>query len=245
MTPFAELLATLTAPLGTAVSSADIDLGGEVIWAGLYWAGTGPAPAAPTAHLRPPGPNGTYHALSATQVRQVSIPAMPVPMYQASVEVTELVRSAPSRGTWWVAVEREAFTAGPGSFAGWALLAVVDTGGPVRTVTVLDATTAIDGAEPFRTTLYGLGSGATRVALVAWDGDRGRVGDTLRLDGLELGTAGNIGISSANGTLSGWNTFGTDARVFDAMLINPDPVLAASAGDDAWCLGALVIATEP
>lgn len=245
MTPFTELLSTLSAPLGTAVSSADIEIGGEVIWARLYWAGTGAAPDTPVAHVRPPGLGESYSTLPATDVHQVSMGSLPAPMYQASADVTDLVRSAPRSGTWVVAVARDAFAPGPGSFAGWALMAVVDSGGPVRTVAVLDGVVSVDGTEPQSSTLYGLGSGAATVGLVAWDGDRGRSGDTLLLDGVEIGPPGNLGISSANGTLAGWNTFGTDARVFEAMLSSSDPVLTVTGGDDAWCLGALAVVTEP
>jgi len=249
MEPYQELLAPLGAPLGSAVSGADLSLPGEVRWAGLYWAGTGTPPNVPTAYVRGPGAGG-YQVVTATRVSQVSAPWLSHPVYQAVADVTELVRSARSSGRWWVAVPPSTFATGSGAFGGWALVAIVEDGGPERTVAVFDGLVAVTGSEPLWANLTGLTSGSATVALVAWDGDRGRTGDQVMLDGTALAAAtksspDNMLTSRAAGTPSGWNTFGTDAQVFTGRANTRDPVVSVVAGNDEWLLGALAIATGP
>ncbi|MBX6749318.1 MAG: sigma-70 family RNA polymerase sigma factor [Micromonosporaceae bacterium] len=246
MEPYTELLAPLGAPYGSAVSGATLSLGGEVRWAGLYWAGTGTPPTSPTAYVRTPSSVG-YQVVSATRVSQVSAPWLNHPVYQAVADVTELARAARANGQWWVAVPPSAFATGPGTFAGWALVAIVDDGGPERTVAVFDGLVAVSGTEPTSARLTGLTSGSASVGLVAWEGDRGRTGDLVMLDGVALDAPSpdNMLTSRTNGTPARWNTFGTDAVVLTGTAQNRDPVVSAVAGSDEWLLGALVIATGP
>lgn len=246
MTPYTELLAPLGAPFGSAVSGAHLSLPGEVRWAGLYWAGTGTPPSAPAAYVRPPGGAG-YQVVSAARVSQVSAPWLNHPVYQAAADVTELVRSAKASGEWWVAVPSSAFATGVGAFGGWALVAIVDDGGPERTVAVFDGLVAVSGSDPVTASLTGLTSGSATVGLIAWDGDRGRTGDKVLLDGVALTAPSpdNMLTSRAAGTANGWNTYGTDAVVLTGTAQNRDPVVSLVAGNDEWLLGALVIATGP
>ena len=246
MEPYTELLAPLGAPFGSAASGATVSLPGQVRWAGLYWAGTGTPPNPPTAYVRAPGSPG-YQVVGATRVSQVSASWLNHPVYQAVADVTELARSAQANGQWWVAVPPSAFATGRGAFGGWALVAIVDDGGPERTVAVFDGLVAISGTEPTSARLTGLTSGPARVGLVAWDGDRGRTGDRVMLDGVALDAPSpdNMLTSRTAGTPGGWNTFGTDAVVLTGTAQNRDPVVSAVAGDDEWLLGALVVATGP
>jgi len=246
MEPHHELLAPLGAPLGSAVSGARLSLGGEVRWAGLYWAGTGTPSGTPAAYVRAPGTGG-YQVVSATRVSQVAAPWLNHPVYQAFVDVTEIARAAQASGQWWVAVPTSAFATGRGAFAGWAIVAIVDDGGPERTVAVFDGPVAVSGTEPTSARLTGLTAGPASVALVAWDGDRGRTGDRVTLDGVALDAPSpdNMLTSRTAGTAAGWNTFGTDAVVLTGTARDRDPVVSAVAGDDEWLLGALVVATGP
>jgi RNA polymerase sigma factor (sigma-70 family) len=246
MEPYIDLLAPLGVPLGSAVSGATLSLPGEVRWAGLYWAGTGTPPSAPAAYVRTPSSAG-YQVVSATRVSQISAPWLNHPVYQAMADVTELARSARTSGPWWVAVPPSAFATGPGAFGGWALVAVVDDGGPERTVAIFDGLVAVGGSEPMSVTLAGLTSGPASVGLVAWDGDRSRTGDRVMLDGVALDaqSPNNMLVSRAAGTLGGWNTFGTDAVVLTGTAQRNDPVVSAVAGGDEWLLGAMVVATGP
>jgi len=244
MEPYTELLAPLGAPYGSAVSGANLSLPGEVRWAGLYWAGTGTPPSAPTAYVRAPNGAG-YQVVTATRVSQVSAPWLDRPVYQAAADVTDLVRSARANGRWWVAVPPSAFATGTGAFAGWALVAIVDDDGPERTVAVFDGLVAVSGTEPTSASLTGLTGGRASVALIAWDGDRGRTGDRVMLDdvALDAPSPDNMLASRTAGTTSEWNTFGTDAVVLTGTARDPDPVVSAVAGDDEWLLGALIVAT--
>lgn len=245
MTRYADRGAPSGFPARSSVSGATIRIPGRVVWAGLFWAGSGQPPGAPTAYLRPPG-GGGYRAVPATTVRAVGAGTLTHPAYQASAEVTELVRSS-SGGDWWVAVESGAFTDGRGAFGGWALLIVAEDGGPQRSVAVFDELTAIRD-RPLSALLYGF-PGEARISFLAWEGDRGLAGDQLQLDGAPPGGGDrdNAVASRTDGTPAGWNTLGVDARVLDTSVSGSAdlPTLAASTGRDAWLLGPVALVTPP
>jgi hypothetical protein len=228
-------------PAGAAVSEAAVSLPGDVVWVGLYWAGTGTAPAAPTAYVRPPGA-GSYQAVTPERVDQVPASGADTAMYQATADITGLAGSAD--GTWWVAVPANAFSTGVNAFAGWSVVVVVRNGTVVRTVAVFDAVRILhSGGDSFTSTVYGLPAGPVTAALVAWEGDRGTTGDSLSLSGAKLGGANqnNIARSQSDGTPANWNTFGTDARLLTGTLGAGGTVTAATTGD-TWLLGALALA---
>jgi hypothetical protein len=227
-------------PAGAAVSGASVSLDGEVVWAGLYWAGTGTAPSAPIAYVRPPGAD-SYQAVAAQRVDQVPASGNDRPMYQATAEVTKLAGTA--GGTWWVAVPANAFTTGANTFGGWSVVAVVRNGSSTHTVAVFDAVRVLrSGTSSFSSTVYGLPAGAVTAALVAWEGDRGTSGDSLSLGAGKLGgtNQNNIARSQTDGTPSNWNTFGTDARVLTGTLAASGTLTATTTGD-TWLLGALAL----
>ncbi|MPZ28534.1 MAG: sigma-70 family RNA polymerase sigma factor [Micromonosporaceae bacterium] len=243
MTRYAERGAPAGFPSQSSVSGATIRLPGPVVWAGLYWAGSGEPPGSPTAHLRVPGRSG-YTAVPATTVRTVGAGTLSHPAYQASADVTDLVRGG-SGGDWWVAVDAHAFDRGRGAFGGWALLIVAEDGGSDRAVAVFDELTALRD-ETRSAGLFG-NSGAARIGLVGWEGDRGLAGEQLRLDGAPLGGGDrdNLAGSRSDGNPTGWNTLGVDARVLGASVGGggDQPTLTATSGRDAWLLGPVAVVT--
>lgn len=237
---FADPAAPAGAPEGAAVSGARIPVSGEVVWARLYWAGTGRPLASPTAYLRAPG-TGQYQPVTAGWVHRVDAAALGLPAYQASAEVTDLVRGG---GDWWVAVDDEELSVGVGAFGGWALVVVAEGGGQDRSVAVFDDLTPLPEQSSFTAELYGQ-PGAATVGFVGWEGDRDVAGEGLVLDGGPLGGVDlrDIAGSRAAGTPGGWNTFGTDARLLAAAITDATtrPVLTATAGQDAWLLGPVTV----
>jgi RNA polymerase sigma factor (sigma-70 family) len=238
MTRYADQQAPAGYPYGAAVSGAAIPVRGKVLWAGLYWSGTGPRPNEPLARLRVPGTGG-YVPVAATRVDTASGDDFGA-VYQASAEVTALARGSRG-GTWWVAVEREAFKGGYNAYAGWALVLVVEAGGgPQRTVAVFEGFTPLSRGGSYSSPLWGA-PGAASVGLVAWEGDRTLAGDRLLIGGTPVG-GDNAASSRSDGTPPGWHTLGTDARTLPA---NPrSPTLTATSTKDAWLLGPVAL-TSP
>ncbi|GAA4702770.1 sigma-70 family RNA polymerase sigma factor [Phytohabitans rumicis] len=240
MTRYADPAAPPGYPYGSMVSGARIPVRGKVMWAGLYWAGTGSPPDSATARLHIPG--GTrYTTVPATRVDHASHDDFDGSTYQASADVTHLVRG--TRGdTWWVAVDGEAFERGVNAFGGWALLLIVDAGGPERTVAVFDGFTPLPREASFSSPVWGA-AGAATVGLVAWEGDRTLTGERVTLGGRPLGDA-NLASSRADGTPDGWHTFGADARRLTGRLPTSTPTLTASTTRDAWLLGPVALITS-
>ncbi|MEE6258269.1 sigma-70 family RNA polymerase sigma factor [Plantactinospora sonchi] len=242
MTRYTARDAPAGAPRRGMVSGASVRLTGRVLWAGLYWAGTGRPPSAPTAYVRTPG-SSRYTPLRATRVASFPATLEGRQGYQAYVDVTGIARS----GTWWVGVDRRAFTPGIGSFGGWSLLAVVADGGPPRSVAVLDGALALRPGDSVSTALPGAAGAAAQIGFIGWETDRSTTGDRLDLAGspVDRGNPSNAAASRTDGTAAGWNTLGTDARVLRTRLPENGPArLTARTGRDAWLLGALAISAE-
>jgi RNA polymerase sigma factor (sigma-70 family) len=242
MTRYAAANAPSGVPRHGMVSGASVTLTGKVLWAGLYWAGTGRPPGRPTAYVRVPGAS-RYTPVRATRVETFPRRLTGRPGYQAYVEVTALARAARS-GTWWVGVDRTAFSPGVGSFGGWSLLAVVADGGPPRVVAVLDGAVALPRGTSARVPVPGAPGAPAQVGFVGWETDRSITGDRLDLGGRPIDGANenNAAASRTDGTASGWNTLGTDARVLQTRLPADQPaVVTARTGRDVWLLGALAI----
>jgi RNA polymerase sigma factor (sigma-70 family) len=240
MTRYADPSAPPGYPYGSAVSGAAIAVPGRVVWAGLYWAGTGAPPDAPAARLLVPGTD-RYATVTAGRVDRVAHDDFEGAAYQASADVTQLVRGSRG-GTWWVAVDGDAFERGYNAFGGWALLLIVDGGGPPRTVAVFDGLTPLPRDSTFSSPVWGAGGAAT-VGLVAWEGDRKLTGERITLGGRPLGDS-DIAGSHADGTPAGWHTFGTDARRLTAHLPTPTAPLTATTTADAWLLGPVALITD-
>ncbi|WP_020525107.1 sigma-70 family RNA polymerase sigma factor [Catelliglobosispora koreensis] len=243
MTGYADPAAPQGTPAHSWVSGATIAVRGKVAWAGLYWSGSGPAPSLSRAHLLVPGKNA-YQSVDAQRIDRVSGADFTQPAYQASADVTALVRGS-SGGSWWVAVDHGAFASGPGSYGGWALVIVVEDGGPLRTVTVLDGFVPMRGTQSISTAIYGRPGAEARFAFVGWEGDRGLSGDQLKVGGQPAGggDATNIAASRADGTAAGWNTFGVDTRCFTGKIPAAPGDVTATNTTDAWILGTVAIAS--
>src|SRR5262249_54391061 len=169
----------------------------SVLFAGLYYgadrsAGTprGPPPidrAAPgPGRLRAPG-DLAYRTLTADQLDQIGT------RYQGFADVTGIVRGAGS-GAYTVA-NVQAGT-GPDRYAGWSLVvAYADSSEPPRNLAIFDGFQSVSTATPnvsipisgFRTPP--LGPVRSTVGVLAYEGDRGSVGDTVRLNDTALSTA--------------------------------------------------------
>jgi len=172
--------ATLTLPAGSTV-----------LWAGLYWGGSR------GGSIPPPNPanigqvllrygTGSYVPVNATQI-DTGI-AHPQDPYSAFADVTSFVQAHGS-GDYWVAnLQASRGTVGGGTFAGWSLVVVYsDPSEPLRNLTVYDGFLNQGASSPpttitvsgFITPLTGPVTG--RVGFVAQEGDRGLVGDRLRM----------------------------------------------------------------
>jgi RNA polymerase sigma factor (sigma-70 family) len=245
MTEYADPKAPPGAPPLGAVSGASLALPGKVLWAGLYWAGSGRRPATPTAYLRGPG-SVAYTRVLASRVDTVTSGRFSQPAYQASADVTSLLR-ANRGGQWWLAVDRGVFDGGAGSFGGWSLVVLVADGGPPRSVAIFDGFTPMQGTESFSAAVFGTAGSRAQVGFVGWEGDRGITGDRLRLGPTPLGgaDAGNIAASRTGGTPVGWNTFGVDARVLNGAMpaVPREHTVTANTNGDAWLLGVIALVT--
>ncbi len=243
MTPYADPAAPAGGPLLGSVSGTSLRLPGRVVWAGLYWSGTGKPSSSPTVYLRGPGAS-RYTAVRAARVDTVTRGGFSMAAYQASADVTGLVRTG---GTWWLAADRMAFHGGRGSYGGWSLVVLAADGGPARSVAVFDGFTPLQGDASFKAAVFGTAGRRAQIGFVGWEGDRGLRGDQLLLGPAPLGgaDAANIASSRTGGTPSGWNTFGVDARVLSGQMpaAAANHTVTANTHGDAWLLGVIALVT--
>ncbi|MEU9387428.1 DUF3344 domain-containing protein [Streptomyces sp. NPDC048279] len=158
--------------------------GSQVTYARLYWGGNLLAgerkPAADNGRVLIAEPGGQYKELLADTVvghrTQGGADA-----FQASAEITGLVRSNGS-GLWTVGqVNVAAGRSGPGAWGGWTLVtAYRNPAEPLRTLALWDGFDSLDGATGVRLNGLRIPRGAEgRAGLVAYNGDRGGTGDSL------------------------------------------------------------------
>ncbi|GIG97842.1 sigma-70 family RNA polymerase sigma factor [Plantactinospora mayteni] len=245
MTRYAAPGAPTGAPDGGMASGATVRPTGRVVWAGLYWAGTGRPPASPTAYVRTPG-GSRYRPVRASRVDTFPTSLAGRRGYQAFADVTRIARTADS-GTWWVGLDRGAFVGGIGAFGGWSLVAVVADGGPPRTVAVLDGAVMLRPGGSASVPLPGTPGADAQIGFVGWETDRAIVGDRLDINAgpADQANPDNTAASRADGTAAGWNTFGTDARVLRTRLPSDRPAVVTARTDrDAWLLGTIAISAK-
>ncbi|MFE4970076.1 DUF3344 domain-containing protein [Streptomyces sp. NPDC056660] len=158
--------------------------GSRVTYARLYWGGNLLAgeqkPAKDDGRVLIAEPGGQYKELLAdTVVGHRAEGGMDA--FQASAEITDLVRSSGS-GLWTVGQVNAAIgRSGSGAWGGWTLVvAYQNPAEPLRTLALWDGFDSLDRTAGIR--LNGLriprGAGG-RVGLVAYNGDRGGTGDSL------------------------------------------------------------------
>jgi hypothetical protein len=234
----------LTDPL-VAASGAHLPVpaGVEVAWAALHWATTaGDGPR----QVRVRGPGGGWQAVTADTVQR----SPGRPLWQASANVTELVRGA-GGGPWWVAATTGPLPTSGTLTAGWSLTVMYEGGTAAREVAVFTGPVPLSEQRSLSVTA-GTTDEQVEVGLVGWEGDRTLTGDQLLLAGQPLGEPENALASRAAGALEcggepaascGWHTFGIDVGQYRGTGSGGGAVSLRSARDPLD-IGVLVLAVE-
>ena len=244
-----------------------------VAWAGLYWgadttAGTGGS-AAPTAAARNQigfrTPGGAYQTITANQVDSSAVTGGV--RYQGFADVTALVTEARS-GEYTTAN----LQAGRGQdrYGGWALVvAYQDPSEPLRNLTIFDGYAVVQRTpvadQNVAIPVSGFltppaGPVRTRIGVVAYEGDLGLLGDSLRLNNTSLSNSLNPATNFFNSSLSGFGStnttgdpFQTNMLGFDIDTVQANNVLANGASsatinlntnDDTYFPGVVSFSTE-
>ncbi|MCT7356210.1 DUF3344 domain-containing protein [Streptomyces sp. 15-116A] len=245
-------------------SRAEVRLpsGSRVTYARLYWGGNlrvgEQKPAADNGRVLIAEPGGDYKEVLADTVVGHRV-ADDADAFQASADVTSLVRDS-GAGLYTVAqVNVAAGQSAAGSWGGWTLVVMYENAAePLRQLALWDGFAALRsrGGEELRLTGLNIADGAPgQVGLVAYNGDRGTAGDSLVVTGpsgsTPLGDGANPRDDVLNSTISGpgtgsparvpayANTLGYDSDVFDVgrgVLGAGDgaALRLASATDAAW-----------
>ncbi|MGW4165166.1 DUF3344 domain-containing protein [Streptomyces sp. NPDC004788] len=186
-----------------------VPAGARVSWARLYWGGNlrvgEQKPPSDNGRVLIAEPGGRYKAVLAdTTIGHRT--ADGADAFQASADVTELVRSA-EPGLWTVAQVNVAMgRSAVGGWGGWTLVAAYEKADePLRKLTVWDGFESLGPANPELEIPLALGEdripqGADgRLGLVAYDGDRGTSGDYLAVEtGLAKSVTRSVISDSAN-----------------------------------------------
>jgi hypothetical protein len=233
-----------------AASGAELALppGAEVAWAALHWAATatGDGPGQLLLH----SPAGGWRPVVADEVRT----GTGRPLRQAYADVTGLVRTG-GAGPWWAATA-DHLPAGRRVSAGWSLTVVyADPAAPHRDLAIFTDPVPLAGDAPARSLGTDAQGGTVEVGLVAWEGDRTRTGDSMRLDGQPLGDPENLAASRAAGAIEcdgaplpecRWHTFGVDVATYQGQAAAGPGGGAVSlrTAQDLLEVGVLVLAVE-
>ncbi|WP_265868198.1 DUF3344 domain-containing protein [Streptomyces sp. SKN60] len=166
--------------------------GARVSWARLYWGGNlrvgEQKPPKDNGRVLIAEPGGQYKAVLAdTTIGHRT--ADGADAFQASADVTELVRSSRS-GLWTVAQVNVAMgRSAVGGWGGWTLVAAYEKADePLRRLAVWDGFEALGPGNPELAVPLALGAhrvpnGADgRLGIVGYDGDRGTTGDYLAVE---------------------------------------------------------------
>ena len=221
-------------------AAVPLPAGAEVTYARLYWGGNlrvgEQKPPADNGRVLVAEPGGSYKAVLAdTTVGHRT--ADGADAFQASADVTGLVRSA-GPGLWTVAQVNVAMGRSPvGGWGGWTLVvAYENTVEPLRRLTIWDG---FETLGPGDTTLrvrlddssFAKGAGG-KLGMIAYDGDRGTPGDYLAVEtgsskGVPLSDHANSADDVMNSSITDFgtsrierlpahqNTLGYDSDVFD------------------------------
>ncbi|WP_327183156.1 DUF3344 domain-containing protein [Streptomyces sp. NBC_01334] len=255
-------------------SRAEVRLprGARVSYARLYWGGNlrvgEQKPPKDNGRVLIAEPGGEYKAVLADTVVGHRV-AQGADAFQASADVTELVRAS-GQGLYTVAQINVAMgRSAAGAWGGWTLVVAYENPAePLRDLSVWDGFDTLGSPAGKEIRLRGLavppGAGG-RAGLVAYDGDRGRTGDSLMFStggrtAVPLTDAVNPSDDVLNSTISEpgeapaarvpayVNTLGYDSDVFDLSggLRHGGDQLAVrlvSHRDAAWA-GALFVAVD-
>ncbi|MEW2166919.1 DUF3344 domain-containing protein [Streptomyces sp. NPDC007084] len=197
-------------------SRAEVRLpqGARVSYARLYWGGNlrvgEQKPPKDNGRVLISEPGGRYKELLADRVIGHRV-AHGAEAFQASADVTPLVRSG-GAGLWTVAqINVAKGRTAAGAWGGWTLVVAYEKKSePLRHLSVWDGFGPLGPGAERTVTLGRMSLPATvkgRVGLVAYDGDRGRTGDSLALRTgsgrwTVLGDAANPRDDALNSTIS-------------------------------------------
>ncbi|MEV4509733.1 Ig-like domain-containing protein [Dactylosporangium sp. NPDC049525] len=219
-------------------STADLPVptGATVLYAGLFWGGdTEPGTGTPapdeggrnTVRFKVPG--GAYRTITANRVTDVTTFPGHRP-YQGYADVSALVAGA-GAGTYAVA-DIQAATGVNDRYAAWSLAVVLhDPAQPVRNMVVYDGFGSVRGITPGDATVTipvtgfqtpPTGTVTTSLGAVAYEGDGGSGGDSVRLDGTPLADALSPATNFFNSTISDHGAPVTARTPADANLLGFD-----------------------
>ncbi|MEV5382211.1 DUF3344 domain-containing protein [Streptomyces sp. NPDC052721] len=248
-----------------------VPAGGRVTYARLYWGGNlrvgEQKPPQDNGRVLIAEPGGEYKELLADTVVGHRV-AQGADAFQASADVTELVRDSGS-GLYTVAQVNTAMgQSAAGAWGGWTLVVAYENPAePLRELSLWDGFDSLDSPVDIRPSDGPVPAGAGgHVGLVAYDGDRGVAGDSLTLatgrrsEPAALGDAADPADDVLNSTISEpgdeparrvpayANTLGYDSDVFDlgsALRDGGDQLgfRLVSHRDAAWA-GALFVAVD-
>ncbi|MFD0315095.1 DUF3344 domain-containing protein [Streptomyces flavalbus] len=212
-------------------SRAEVRLpaGARVTYARLYWGGNlrvgEQKPPADNGRVLVAEPGGAYKEVLADTVVGHRV-ARGADAFQASADVTDLVRDS-GAGLYTVAQVNVAMgRSAAGAWGGWTLVAAYEKAAePLRRLSVWDGFESLDGRRGLRLPGPWLPEGSRgHAGLVAYNGDRGRTGDSLTVSGATLSDAANPRDDVLNSTISGAtgarvpsyaHTLGYDSDVYD------------------------------
>ncbi|MFF5226281.1 beta strand repeat-containing protein [Dactylosporangium sp. NPDC000521] len=219
-------------------STADLPVpdGATVLYAGLFWGGdTAPGTGTPapdesrrnTVKFKVPG--GAYRTITANRLTDVTTFPGHRP-YQGYADVSSLVAGA-GGGTYAVA-DIQAATGVNDRYAAWSLAVVLhDPAQPVRNLVVYDGFGSVRGITPADATVSipvtgfqtpPTGAVTTSLGAVAYEGDAGSGGDSVRLDGTPLTDARNPATNFFNSTVSDHGAAVTARNPADTNLLGFD-----------------------
>jgi RNA polymerase sigma factor (sigma-70 family) len=256
----------------SATTAITLPPGAVVKYAAIEWAanrGSGDAGfdgPTDTARIRVPG--GEYVTLTADAVT-TTIDVSNRLTYQATAEITDLVATA-GAGNYSVADIAQSIDltenggSDPNYFAGFAITIVYELDSlPQSVIAFFDGSEWVTASNTPDFTFHTDRPSNVTVGLVAWDGDRGTVGDQAQIGNLNgsgqalkpamwtgtgaasNGDSGNVGASTAFGSIYG-NSFGTDAKLFDPTNVGiGDHVLRFSGSGDNYLLGTVTVTITP
>ena len=244
---------------GANSSSATLTIpgGSTVRFAALYWGAISSSAARNQARLRIPG-SSTYNSLTASQLDVSGT------YYHAFVDVTALVAAVGS-GTYTVADVKA--TTGTNTYAGWNLVVVYTNAAETpHNVNVFDGFAFVaSGTSAVTLNLSGFitppaGVVNTQLSVMAYEGDLGNPGNSLKLNSTTITNAVNPANNFFNSTISLLganvttkspnyvNQLGYDLDTVDASGILPNGATSATAtcspGSDNYLPGVMVFSTE-
>ena len=244
--------------------------GSTILFAGLYWAGrqfagTGGADATHplnTMLLKGPG-QSSYQTITASTTIQIAKNVDATGPYQSFADVTSIV-SAAGPGTWFGA--NVAAATGADRYGGWSLVvAYRNPGLPLRDLTVFNGFDSIGGSNTDSVPISGFlapltGPVRTTLGVIAYEGDAGITGDSLKLGNTTLTDAlhatnnffasviATLGVNNTARNPSDVDNFGFDASLVDATGAIPNGATSTTAtfstSGDQYYPGVLTISTD-